>query len=233
MIDGLSVLALIPARGGSKGVPKKNIKSLRNKPLIAYSIEAGLSCPYVDAVVVTTDSEEIAEVSKSYGAEVPFMRPAELAADKSKTIDCVIHAIGALHELGREYDLLILLQPTSPLRTSSDISNALDCFIGHGLLGLCSVSLIEENPLLIRIIGEGGVVHPLIAQSSTMRRQDLPKYYRVDGSIYINKVESLRKSTSLNDNPIGFVMPKGRSIDIDTFEDFIAADNALSAMDED
>ncbi len=227
MYDGMTFLALIPARGGSKGIPRKNVRPLDGKPLIAYSIEAALGSAVVDDIVVTTDDEEIASVARDWGAEVPFMRPAELAADESKTIDCVVHARDTMRGMGREYDGLILLQPTSPLRASSDIDEAVTVWTEHGKLGLCSVSVVEENPLLLRTLGEGGVVHPVISHSSTMRRQDVPAYYRVDGSIYINRFSELSLSTSLNDNPIGYLMSKKRSIDIDTFEDFRHAEEAL------
>lgn len=232
MYDGMTFLALIPARGGSKGIPRKNVRPLDGRPLIAYTIEAALESVAVDDVVVTTDDEEIAAVARKCGAEVPFMRPAELATDESKTIDCVVHARDAMCGMGREYDGLILLQPTSPLRKSSDIDEAVTVWAAHGKLGLCSVSVAEENPLLLRTLGEGGVVHPVISQSSTMRRQDVPAYYRVDGSIYINRFFELSLSTSLNDNPIGFLMSKKRSIDIDTFEDFRHAEEALHNQGE-
>lgn len=229
MYKSKRILALIPARGGSKGIPRKNVKKLGSKPLIGYSIEAANGSVFVDDVVVTTDDDEIADVAKSFGAEIPFMRPSSLAADTSKTIECVVHARDVLFEMGRTYDALVLLQPTSPLRTSEDIDAAIEWYYSHGSLGLCSISLVEENPLLLRFVGEGDVVHPLLSNGagSTLRRQDLPKYYRVDGSIYINAAMSLSLETSLNDNPIGFVLPRERSIDIDTFEDFMLAEKAV------
>lgn len=224
------VLALIPARGGSKGIPGKNIKNLCGMPLIAYTIAAALKSDFVDDVVVTTDDEEIASVAKRFGAWIPFMRPPELAMDESKTIDCVVHARDSLEEMGESYDALVLLQPTSPLRAAEDIDAAMSVWESHGRLGLCSVSIAESNPLLLRVLGEGGVVHPVVAQGSTMRRQDVPTYYRVNGSIYINRFSEITLATSLNDNPIGFVMPRERSIDIDTFEDFRNAEKMIIEM---
>ena len=228
MIDQLNVIALIPARGGSKGIPRKNVRDLHGMPLISYSIKAAKGSKYIDRVVVTTDDAEIADVSKRFGADVPFMRPDELAADTSKTIDCVVHARDWFSEHGFPCDVIVLLQPTSPLRTCADIDSALECFLSHGCLGLCSVSLAEQNPLLLRTIGEGGVLHPLVNQSSTMRRQDLPCYYKVNGSIYINLAKSLSLKSSLNDNPVGYVVDTKHAIDIDTYEDFLAAEKALS-----
>lgn len=227
MIDSKKVLALIPARGGSKGIPRKNIRDLSGKPLISYSILAARQSKYIDDVVVTTDDDEIAQISIKYGAEIPFMRPLELASDESRTIDCVVHARDALRDLGREYDLLVLLQPTSPLRTAENIDAALDQCVKNGCLPLCSISVVEENPLLLRTIGEGGVIHPVIGQSSTMRRQDVPAYYKVDGAIYINRASDITLETSLNDNPLGFLLPSDKSIDIDTFEDFMSAETSM------
>lgn len=132
MYEGMTFLALIPARGGSKGIPRKNVRPLSGKPLISYTIEAALNSVVIDDVVVTTDDEEIAEVARSYGAEIPFMRPAELAADESKTIDCVVHARDTLRAMDREYDAIVLLQPTSPLRVAEDIDAAASVWMTHG-----------------------------------------------------------------------------------------------------
>lgn len=227
MINNIKVLALIPARGGSKGIPRKNIRPLLGYPLISYSIDAAKKSVYVDDVIVSTEDDEIASIARAFGAEIPFMRPVELAADDSRTIDCVVHARDMLARVGRTYGLMVLLQPTSPLRISLDIDQAVESCVAHGGLGVCSISVVEENPLLLRTIGEGGVIHPVVNQGSTVRRQDLPTYYKVNGSIYVNKTSDLSLDTSLNDNPIGFLMPKSRSIDIDSFEDFKNAESAM------
>ena len=135
-----NILALIPARGGSKGIPRKNIKVLHGSPLIAYTIAAARNSRYIDDVVVTTDSDEIAKIARDYGASVPFMRPSELADDRSKTIDAVLHAVETLEDMGRTFDAVVLLQPTSPLRTSVDIDCSIETFYSHGSLGVASVS---------------------------------------------------------------------------------------------
>lgn len=232
MIESNTVLALIPARGGSKGIPGKNIKLLNGRPLISYSIEAALESRYIDDVVVTTDSEEIAKLSRSLGAEVPFMRPPELARDSSKTIDCVVHALDELTRMERRPGIVVLLQPTSPLRTSLDIDAALDLFICEGCRGLVSVSKTEENPVLIRTMGVDGELEPLLDIPSTVRRQDMPEFYSVNGSVYINLADELTLETSLNDNPIGYVMPVKRSVDIDTIADFQEAEDRLKRLEE-
>lgn len=213
------ILTLIPARGGSKGIKDKNIIPLAGKPLIAYSIDAAKNSKYIDSIVVTTDSEKIAEVAKEYGARVPFLRPTELAADTSKTIDAVLHAIKTLKSLSEEYDVLVLLQPTQPLRTTDDIDKAIELYYKNNERGLVSVSPVEDNPLLIRSIATDGKLVNLLSQNSTCRRQDMPDYYKVNGCIYINKIDEITESTSFNDNKIPFIMHKEHSVDIDELSD--------------
>lgn len=217
------ILAVIPARGGSKGIPGKNIKDLNGKPLIAYSIEAALACEKIDRVVVSTDSEEIAVVAKKYGADVPFLRPAVLAGDTSKTIDTVMDVLERLQEA---YEYVVLLQPTSPLRTAQDITGAIDKATVTGK-DVVSVSPVKEHPILMREINTEGELTPLLAEGSTVRRQDMKEVYRVNGAVYVNHVAELTKETSLNDNPVGYVMPIERSIDIDEESDFLLAEHFM------
>lgn len=224
MIEKRKILALIPARGGSKGIKGKNIVELCGKPLIAYSILAGLESKYIDKVVVTTDSEEIAEVSKRFGAEVPFFRPAYLASDTAKTIDAVLHAVEWLREHGEDYDILVLLQPTQPLRTGVDIDEAIETYMKNGMKAVVSVKEVDEHPILMRTINEKGYLDPLLPVNSTIRRQDMPSYYIVDGSIYINSIEELNHETSLNDNSIPYIMAAEKSVDIDETKDLKMAE---------
>ena len=224
MFGKQKILALIPARGGSKGIKDKNIIPLAGKPLIAYSIEAAKKSKYIDSIVVTTDSERIAEVAKRYGARVPFLRPVELAADTSKTIDAVLHAIKTLRSMGENYDTLVLLQPTQPLRTTDDIDKAIELYYESGENGLVSISTVDDSPLLIRSIGADGKLVNLLSQNSTCRRQDMPNYYKVNGCIYINKIDELNENTSFNDNRIPFIMDKEHSIDIDEMSDLWMAE---------
>ena len=220
------ILALIPARGGSKGIKNKNITSLYGRPLIAYTVEAALKSKYIDEVVISTDSFEIAETAKAYGAKIPFMRPAELAQDYSKTIDVVIHAIQELNKAG-EYDTLILLQPTQPLRNEEDIDAAIEEYFYRGEKSLVSISEVDDHPLLIRQINEEGRLVKLLNTGSTCRRQDMPMFYRVNGCIYINKISEINAETSFNDNEIPFVMQKERSVDIDEPIDLALAEYYL------
>lgn len=230
MYENNQILALIPARGGSKGIPKKNTKDFNGRPLIAYTIAAARNSSYIDSVVVTTDCEDIAKVAQKYGAEIPFMRPKELAQDNSKTIEAVVHAKEALEDAGRRYDAVVLLQPTSPLRRSVEIDAAIETFYSHGRLGLASVSAVSENPILTRRIDRSGVMHPILPISSTVRRQDMPTFWHVDGAIYINSTIDLSEETSLNDNPIAYIMPRLRASDIDSIEDFLRAEEILSEL---
>lgn len=221
-------LALIPARGGSKGIKDKNITSLNGKPLIAYTIEAARNCPYIDDVVVTTDSSKIADVAAKYGARIPFLRPASLASDNSTTLDAILHAVTTLKSQGNEYDYLVLLQPTSPLRTSNDITKCIDKMFEYNSDNIVSISPVNDNPVLIRQIADNGHVSKLLNQSSTVRRQDMKPYYRVNGSIYINKISDLNEKTSFNDNECGYIMDSSHSVDIDEYTDILYAEAVLS-----
>ncbi len=223
MIDDLKVLAVIPARGGSKGIKDKNIYPLCSKPLIAYTIEAAGESKYVDRTIVSTDSERIAEVSKEYGAEVPFMRPESLAADNSKTIDVIMHVKDWTVKEGDLYDVLVLLQPTQPLRTAEDIDKALETFMDNDREALVSVCEVDDNPVLIRRI-EDNRLHAILNTQSTVRRQDMDKYYKVNGCIYINNMAEISENTSFNDNPVPFIMPSERSVDIDEKKDIKIAE---------
>ena len=228
MIEKNKIVALIPARGGSKGIKNKNIIDLCGKPLISYTIQAALESKYIDKVIVSTDSQEIADVAIKYGAEVPFLRPGELASDTSKTIDAVMHAVGELEKRKEEYDILILLQATQPLRTADDIDSAIELFIKNKGQSLVSVSPVEDNPILIRTIDNLGRMNSILPMKSTCRRQDMPLYYRVNGCIYINLICELDLNTSFNDNKIPYIMPKERSVDIDEIKDLLIAQYYIS-----
>lgn len=209
---------MIPARGGSKGIKNKNIIDLCGKPLISYTIAAAKKSRYIDSVIVSTDSEKIAEIAVSCGANVPFLRPAALALDTSTTIAAVCHAIQTLKESGDRYDVLILLQPTSPLRTKEDIDGALEKFEREGL-SIASVSKAKDSPILLRKLTGESQMASLIGLPSTIRRQDMPPVYRINGSIYINEISSLSENTSFNDNICPYIMEESHSVDIDDYLD--------------
>lgn len=215
MYKSKRIVAIIPARGGSKGIPNKNIIEVGGKPLIAYTIETALQSNYVDDVFVTTDSRKIAEISKEWGASVPFMRPSVLATDESKTIDAVIHT---LENLSEEYDYVVILQPTQPLRTAIKLDNAIELLINSLEDSLVSVSKVKQHPILMRTIDGNGNLQSLLRQNSTVRRQDFQDVYIVDGSIYINAISTLNNETSLNDNILAFISDS-EVIDIDEYKD--------------
>ncbi len=232
MINNKKVLALIPARGGSKGIKDKNIYPLCGKPLIAYSIDSAKRSKYIDEIVVSTDSIKIAEVAKNYGAYVPFLRPVELASDTAKSIDAIVHAIKWLEDHNEKFDIFVLLQPTSPLRTVEDLDGALEKFINSGEKSLVAVSLVSDNPILIRTINADGTMEKLLDLQSTVRRQDMKNYYRVNGSIYINKVSEINADTSLNDNEIPYIVKPENAIDIDEKKDLVLAEWYLGQKNE-
>ncbi len=219
MINNLRILAIVPARGGSKGIKDKNIKEIEGHPLIEYTIEAAKRCEYIDEIVVSTDSEKIAKVAKKAGAKVPFLRPDELASDTARTIDVVLFTIDQLKLIGQEYDIVVLLQPTSPLRDEDDICGAIEKYVSCNMKSLVSVSEVSESPILMRQIVDETHMEKLLNINSTIRRQDMAKYYMVNGSIYINKIEELNSDTSFNDNVIPYVMDRSHSVDIDDYVD--------------
>jgi CMP-N-acetylneuraminic acid synthetase len=223
------ILAIMPARGGSKGLPRKNVLILAGKPMIAHSICAAKNSECVDRIVVSTDNEEIAEVSRKYGAEV-INRPKELARDESPTIDAVMHALGALGDLGYEPDAVVLLQPTSPIRLPQDIDGAVDAFLkgnGASVISVCEAS----HPPFWDFKIEDGMLKPLFgAEYFRKRRQELPKAYVPNGSVYVSSPESLRKNRSfVSERIVPYVMPQDRSIDVDTAFDFRIAEALLSS----
>jgi len=217
MIKGKKVLAIIPARGGSNGIPNKNIVLLKGKPLIAWSIEAALSSKYVDRVIVSTDNEEIAEVSLLYKAEIPFLRPKELARDDSFVIDTVFHAITSCENGNQLYDIILLLQPTSPLRVTKDIDEAIEYLFFKQANSIISVCHTDHLPILLNTLGENLEMDNFFKNNcSNINRQSLPKYYRINGAIYVAYKQFLSRNKSfLGERAFAFIMPKERSIDID------------------
>lgn len=210
-------LAIVPARGGSKGIPRKNITLVEGKPLIQYTIDEALKSKYIDRVMVSTDDEEIANVAKGCGAEVPFLRSPELASDQAKTIDALIHAVSELKKIeGNTYDYLVLLQPTQPFRKHWHIDEAIVKIVDQNESSLVSISEVREHPILMRTIDSAEHVRPLLNANSTVRRQDFPSFYKVNGCIYINKLdETFSSDTSLNDNKLAYLMEQKYDLDID------------------
>lgn len=214
------ILAIIPARSGSKRLPKKNLRILKGRPLLYYTIDAVKNSKYVNRIVVSTEDDTIAQVSQSYGAEI-IMRPPELATDESSTISVVINVLEQLHKKEKyNPDLIVLLQPTSPLRSTEDIDNAINTFQNSSKDSLISVTVYEHSPYWAFRI-EKDLLQPEFTQDSPKRSQDIPTLYRPNGAIFITRPETLLKNRSFYTNQIiPFIMPKEKSIDIDDEFDF-------------
>lgn len=218
------MLALIPARGGSKGLPRKNVLPLAGKPLIAWSIEAALAAPTVRRVLVSTDDPEIAEVARQAGAEVPWLRPVELATDTATSLDVALHALDR-DDPNRGW--LLLLQPTSPLRTANDIEAAA-ALREPGVDAVIGVCRALTHPALALREDAEGFVAPYIEGAYSTRRQDLPAAWAINGAIYLVRAGALREERTFKPaRTRPYQMPPERSIDIDTAWDFAVAELAL------
>jgi len=216
MIEGGKVLALIPARGGSKGVPRKNVRMLGGRPLIAWTIEAANASRYIDRLILSSDDEEIMRVAQEHGCEVPFRRSPELATDECGTMDVVIDAL----QRCRGYDWIVLLQPTSPLRTTADIDGTILQCVTQQASACVSVCQAEQNPYWMFFL-ENAHLRPVLEGPSATRRQDLPPVYVLNGAVYVAKVANLMQNRSfVPPGVVAYEMPFSRSLDIDTEQDF-------------
>lgn len=231
MFEGKKILAIIPARGGSKRLPNKNILKIGSKPLIAWSIEAAKKSKYIDNLIVSTDSQEIYDVANKYGANTPFLRPSELAQDDTRSIDVVIHALEFYKD---EYDYVILLQPTSPLRETSDIDGAIEhCFSkdATSVIGVCEV---VHSPLWSNTLDASLSMDDFLDDKyNNSRSQDLPTYYRINGAFYMSKAKSVLENETffVKKNIYAYIMTQDNSADIDTKLDFMVSE-ALINMKE-
>ncbi len=209
----MSLLALIPARGASKGIPRKNIRSFCGKPLLQWSIDVALAAPCVDRVVVSTDDPEIADVARVGGAEVPFLRPSELASDSSPGIAPVLHALQQLPEVSS----VLLLQPTSPLRRVEDVEAIFALYLQAGHDALVSVTPSSKHPAWMFGLSPTQVLQPLMNLPHASCRQQLPPAYVLNGALYLASRSFLeREHTFLTSNTVAYVMPPERSVDIDS-----------------
>lgn len=235
MIGPYHITALIPARGGSKRLPRKNVKLLCGKPLIAWTIEAAKSSKYIDSVIVSTDDTEIKDISERFGASVPFLRPDSISSDTASSFDVIKHAIQFL-KLEGENNLIVLLQPTSPLRTVEELDDALDFFMSKKAEGVVSVSECEHSPLWSNTLPQNfSMIDFMRPEIASKRSQELPKYYRLNGSIYIYRVKDLLEKNEIfyNERVFGFEVSKESSIDIDSALDFsVAQVMIMHAIDE-
>ena len=224
------MVALVPARGGSKGLPGKNLRPLAGKPLIAHTVAAAKAAKLVRRVVVSTDSPEIAAAAVASGAENPFLRPAELATDTALAIDNYVYTAARLEESGEDMSHFVVLLPTSPLRTSADIDAAISLFWDRGADSVISYYEAPHPVQWHKYLDEGGVLRDYLPQTAGLRnRQDERKAYLPNGAIYVFRHELLRdRRVYYTDRSYPYVMPRSRSIDIDTLEDFEYAEFLLT-----
>lgn len=226
MIGGKSVLAVITARGGSKGLPGKNIRPLGGKPLLAWTIEAAKASKYVDRVITTTDDDSIMAIALACGSETPFKRQASLASDEAASIDVVLDAL----ERCGGYDYVVLLQPTSPLRAAGDIDGALELCEKSGAPACVSVGRAAQNPYWMFTIGQDGSMTPLFPEKLPARRQDLSAVYALNGAVYVARTAWLvAERTFISPRTVAYEMPRERSVDIDTESDLQLAESRLKA----
>lgn len=223
----INVLAIIPARGGSKGIKQKNIRPLLCKPLIEYSIIASLHSHAIRKTIVSTDDAEIAEISINAGAEI-INRPEQLATDEAKSIDVIFHCLEILKKKRYVPEILLLLQPTSPCRSSEDIDTAIDLFIKSGADSVVSVCEMNHSPFWSFKINNDNLVPLFNEKYLKKRRQELPLTYMPNGAIYISTPAFLHKTKDFfSGKIIPYIMPQIRSIDIDTEFDLLLAENYL------
>ncbi len=224
------VLAVIPARGGSKGVPRKNIRLLAGVPLIAHTIRAAQAAQRVDRILVSTDDAEIAAIARQWGADVPFLRPTELSGDRAAQIDVVLHALRQAEALdGVRYSHVLLLQPTAPLRTADDIDAALQLLLTSGCDAVVSYTPVESAHPFYMVTLEDGRPKPLLDVPAGMTaRQQYPEVYRRNGAIYATRREVILRRSFYGEDVRAYIMPPERSVNIDSLFDFELAEFLLS-----
>lgn len=232
MYKGKTILAIIPARGGSKGLPGKNIRPLLGKPLIGWSIEQAQQSKYIDEIFVSTDSREIADVAESFGVKVPELRPADLAVDTAPSSAFVIYTIEKYKKAGCAFDYIILLEPTSPLREVEDINKSIEILIDNSdfdsIVGVCKAE--DVHPSFMVTLGEKNRLVPYEQEMKTLRRQELRDVYFFEGSVYVSKCDAyLNKKAFYHDKTLAYIVPKWKSPEVDDMIDFVIIEAILNA----
>ena len=231
MAERPQILGVIPARGGSKGVPRKNIRPLAGKPLLAYTIEAALACEMLTDVVVSTDDPEIQSIALEYGAQAPFLRPEELATDRALAIPTIQHAVREMEtRRGQPYDYVVMLQPTTPLRAPEDITSALTSLIESGADGIISiVDARSKHPMKLKRFEGERLVDYEKPPVENPPRQILSDVYAPSGSLYATRRNVfMEEGTFQGARCLGHIMPPERSVNIDNEIDFLVAEYMLS-----
>jgi len=232
MYKDKKILAVIPARGGSKGLPGKNIKLLNGKPLIAWSIIEAKKSIYIDRTIVSTDSQEIADVAKEFGADVPFLRPDELARDSSSSADALLHAVNFLESQGDKFDFIVLIEPTSPLREVKDIDEPLKQLVDHesakAVVSICKLE--SEHPDFAMFLRSNGLTSPFLGEGGIIakRRQDLKDLYFPDGTIYISDIDFLKlRKTVYHEFTLGFPVARYKHFEVDEAMDMVIMESLM------
>jgi len=231
MIENKKILAIIPARGGSKRLPKKNILPLLGKPLISWTIEAAKKSKFIDTTMVSTDCPEIEQISNNCGANVPYLRSSALSGDTATSMDVIFDVLKYYESQNKFFDLVLLLQPTSPLRTQTDINNAIELFMKKDASAVVSVTECDHSPLWSNTLPDNLSFTNFISDDVLLKRsQDLPTYYRLNGAIYLFDVQEIKRDANYLSSPnvFAFVMDKLHSIDIDDELDFKIAQAILN-----
>ncbi|SEQ16766.1 CMP-N,N'-diacetyllegionaminic acid synthase [Lachnospiraceae bacterium NE2001] len=224
-------IAIIPARSGSKGVKDKNIRDLCGKPLMAYSIEAAINSGVFDEVMVSTDSENYAQIAKQFGADVPFLRSETNSSDGASSWDMVDEVLEGYRKIGKEFDTFCLLQPTSPLRDLNDIRKAYQVFTEKAKFAVISVCENEHSPLWSGHLPESGEMDGFIKPNDSIQRQALEKFYRLNGAIYIVDILKFKQDHFIyQKGSYAYIMNQGNSIDIDSEMDFKLAEFFMNSI---
>ncbi len=237
MYKNKKIIGIITARGGSKGLPGKNIRVLNGKPLIAWSILEGKKSRYIDKLIVSTDCEKIAQVAKNCRVEVPFMRPVELASDTASSINVLLHALDFLEKQGERYDYLVLLEPTSPLRTVDDIDEPLMKLIEHkSAKAIVSVSKLESaHPNFVVLVNKDELIRPFLGGKEVIakRRQDLSDAYFPDGTIYISDINYLKqRKTFYHELTLAYPIERYKHFEVDEEMDLVIMKSLMEFRDK-
>jgi CMP-N,N'-diacetyllegionaminic acid synthase len=229
----VNVLGIIPARGGSKGIPRKNVRLLAGKPLLQYTADAARAARRLTRVILSTEDQEIAEVGRQCGLEVPFLRPPELARDDTPTLPVLQHAVAALEKAGERFDAICLLQPTAPFRRTEDIDGCIDLLIKTGADSVVTVLPVppEHNPHWVYFRNDQGLLRLSTGEDAPIpQRQLLPPAFHREGSVYVTRRDVLMERNSLYGSKVaGFLIEASRSVNLDTAEDWARAEAILGA----
>ena len=227
MIEDKKVLGLIVARGGSKGFPKKNLARVAGSPIMEYTVREAQQSEYLDRLVISTECADILRLAVELGCEAPFVRPSNLATDKTSTVEVAIHAISELSD----FEILTILQPTSPLRLAADIDKTIEALVYNNASSAVTVTEVVDHPYLTFSKNSRGALNAIVDTTGlSLRRQDLPLTYKLNGAVYSIRIADLliQKALILDDTQ-GVVIPRSRSLDIDTQDDLIEVERALAA----